>query len=296
MAPEPIPSQRTHVRARDGRQLEVLVAGEPERGTIIVHHGTPSSAELFCPLVATGAERGLRHVAYSRPGYGHSDRHAGRTVADCVPDVEAIADSLGIERFYTSGGSGGGPHALACAALLPERVIAAASIAGVAPRHAEGLDWSAGMGQENLDEFAAADAGEEPLRIYLLGEASALLNTTGEQLYTALGDLLSDVDRAVLTGEYAEHLSSSVRGALAPGVDGWLDDDLAFMRDWGFDVGSLRVPVSIWQGRQDRFVPPTHGEWLGGHAAGAKVHLRDSDGHLSLALGAYGEVLDELLQ
>ena len=283
------------VRASDGRRLDVVTAGDGTRGTVIVHHGTPGAAALFGPLVAAGSQRGLRHVSYSRPGYGGSDRREDRSVASCATDVAAVADAVGAERFYTAGWSGGGPHALACAALLGDRVLAAASIAGVAPRHAEGLDWSAGMGEENIEEFAAADAGAEPLEAFLVAAQQSFGTVTAEQIQAALGDLLSEVDRAALTGAYADHLAETVRAALQPGIWGWFDDDLAFMRDWGFDLGDITVPTAVWQGAQDRFVPYSHGEWLAAHVAGAHAELRPDHGHLSLTVGSYGEILDQLV-
>lgn len=278
-----------------GRRLEVEVAG-PEDGTMLVFHaGTPSAGRLYAPHVDAGAERGLRHLTYSRPGYGESDRHAARTVADCAEDVAAIADELGAEQLFVIGASGGGPHALACAALLGDRVLAAASVAGVAPADAEGLDWLAGMGQENLDEFAAARAGEQPLLEFLKQNASELTNANGPELHAALGELLSDVDRSVLTGEFADYLATAVKVALSNSVWGWFDDDLAFLRHWGFDLQSITLPVTIWQGKQDRFVPFGHGEWLARHVPSAQLQLRPEQGHLSLTIGAYPEILDDLI-
>jgi pimeloyl-ACP methyl ester carboxylesterase len=278
----------------DGRRIDVELSG-PEGGRpLIFHTGTPMAGTVFAPLVQAGAERGLRHIAYSRPGYGSSDRHAGRTVADCVADVSAIVDELGIERFFTVGWSGGGPHALACAALLPERTIAAATLAGVAPRRASGLDWQAGMGDENLDEFTAAEAGEEQLRDYLHQQA-ALASVTGSELHAELGDLLSDVDRDVLSGDFADYLAGSMRAGLADGFSGWLDDDLAFIRDWGFPLEEVGRPVTIWQGHTDRFVPFAHGEWLAGHVSGARPQLLADHGHLSILIGSYDRVLDDLI-
>jgi pimeloyl-ACP methyl ester carboxylesterase len=278
----------------DGRRIDVEVSG-PEGGRpLIFHTGTPMAGTVFAPLVQAGAERGLRHIAYSRPGYGSSDRHAGRTVADCVADVAVIADELGIEDFFTVGWSGGGPHALACAALLPERTIAAATLAGVAPRRASGLDWQAGMGDENLDEFTAAEAGEEQLRDYLHQQA-ALASVTGSELHAELGDLLSDVDRDVLSGDFADYLAGSMRAGLADGFSGWLDDDLAFIRDWGFPLEEVGRPVTIWQGHTDRFVPFAHGEWLAGHVSGARPQLLADHGHLSILIGSYDRVLDDLI-
>jgi pimeloyl-ACP methyl ester carboxylesterase len=276
-------------------QLEVVLSGPDDGQALVFHTGTPSGGAMFPPLVDIGAERGLRHVVYSRPGYGRSDRCAGRSVADCAADVAAIADALGIERFFVAGGSGGGPHVLACAALLPERVIAAATIASVAPRFAEGLDWLAGMGEENLEEEAAAEAGEAQLLAFLEPFREKMMSATGSELYAVLGDLLSDVDRGVLTGEYADYLAEGGRAGLAPGVYGWFDDDLAFIRDWGFDVRDVSRPVTIWQGGQDRMVPPAHGEWLAAHVPGARARLLPDHGHLSLALALYGEILDDLI-
>ncbi len=288
-------ADRFQVTGPRGR-LDVEVSGPRDGRALVFHSGTPSGGTMYGPLVDLGAERGLRHVVYSRPGYGSSDRCAGRSVADCALDVAAIADALGIERFFTAGGSGGGPHALACAALLPERVIAAATIASVAPRHADGLDWLEGMGQENLDEVAAAEAGEEELLAFIEPIREEMMAATGTELYAVLGDLLSEVDRSALTGEYADYIADSGRVGLAAGVYGWLDDDMALMRDWGFELEDISGPVTIWQGAQDRMVPFAHGEWLAAHVPGAQARLLSGHGHLSLALAHYGELLDDLIE
>jgi pimeloyl-ACP methyl ester carboxylesterase len=287
-------ADRVLVTGPRGRMLDVECSGPEDGRALVLQTGTPGAGIVFGPLVQTGAERGLRHVAYSRPGYGRSDRHEGRTVADCAGDVTAIVEELGIERFYTVGWSGGGPHALACAALLPERTIAAATIGCVAPRGSD-LEWSGGMGVENLEEFAAAEIGGQRLRDYLEEQAAALLGANGPGLQAVLGDLLSDVDRRTLTGEFADYLCASDREGLADGVWGWFDDDVAFVSDWGFELGRIVRPVTVWQGEQDRFVPFTHGRWLAEHISGARCRLRAGHGHLSLAVGSYAEILDDLL-
>jgi pimeloyl-ACP methyl ester carboxylesterase len=259
----------------DGRRLAVEVAG-PEDGDVVVYHtGTPGAGSLYTPLLEAGAERGLRHVSYARPGYGGSDRQPGRTIADCAHDVAAIADALGVERFYTTGHSGGGPHALACAAMLPDRVSSAATTAGVAPFDAEGLDWLAGMGQENLDEFAAQEAGDSQLQAFLERSAEEFGSLSGDQVIAALGDLISE--------------------ALRNGIWGWFDDDKATVADWGFDLAGIEAPVTIWQGEEDRMVPFAHGKWLADHVSGAKARLLAGEGHLSLEVGSYGAVLDDLV-
>jgi len=283
------------VTAPGGRRLEVEVDGPPDGLLLISHTGTPGGGLLYEPRVRAGAERGIRHATYSRPGYGRSERDAGRTVADCAADVAAIADALGATELLIEGGSGGGPHALACAALLPERVLAAASVAGVAPYGADGLDWLAGMGQENIDEFGAAVAGGDALSDHLQRMATELRHADAAKLHETLGDLLSAVDAATLTGEFAQYLADSSERALENGVWGWFDDDLAFLSGWGFALSSIVRPVSIWHGSDDRFVPVSHGEWLAAHVPGARVRLLPGQGHLSIAVGNYGEILDDLL-
>ena len=234
-------------------------------------------------------------MAYSRPGYGGSDRRARRTVADCAQDVAAIADELGIERFYTVGWSGGGPHALACAALLGDRVLAAATLAGVAPYRAEGLDWLDGMGDENIEEFASAGAGEVELAAFLETAAKDIVGVDADQLRDALGGLITAVDRAALSGEMGEYMVQSTDIGLGGGISGWLDDDLAFTADWGFELGAITRPVTVWQGRQDRMVPFAHGPWLADHIPGAQARLLPEEGHLSLVVDRYEDVLDELV-
>jgi pimeloyl-ACP methyl ester carboxylesterase len=279
----------------DGRVLEVALAGPPDGLPLFSHHGTPGAAEMFDPLVAVGAERGMRHITYSRPGYGASSRQPGRTVASCVTDVAAVADALGYDRFYSVGGSGGGPHSIACAVLLPDRVIAAASIASPAPADADGLDWTAGMGQENVEELAATRAGDHELQDYLERQVEQMLGATGEQIIAALGDLVSDADRRALSGELAEFIVRETNHSLSSGVWGWFDDDRAFLGDWGFDLSDIRAPLSVWHGGQDRFVPIAHGEWLATRLK-ADGHLLRDEGHLSLSLGSYGDILDGLLE
>jgi pimeloyl-ACP methyl ester carboxylesterase len=215
-----------------GRRLDVLTDGPADGPALVFHSGTPSAAVPFRPLTEAAAARGLRLVTWSRPGYGGSDAAPGRSVADVSSDTAAVLDALAIDEFVTLGWSGGGPHALACAALLPRRCRAAATIAGVAPCTAEGLDWMAGMGAENVEEFSLAILGEESLTPYLNAHAEVLRRVTGADVAESLGGLCSSVDRASLTGEFAEYVAAQFRRAVARGVAGWRDDDLAFTRDW----------------------------------------------------------------
>jgi pimeloyl-ACP methyl ester carboxylesterase len=278
----------------DGRSLELVVAGPSEGMPLVLHHGTPGAAVTFDRLVDAAARHGLRTVVYARPGYGRSTARPGRSVADAAADVTVVLDALGAAEFVTVGWSGGGPHALAAAALLPDRCRGAATIAGVAPCGAQGLDWLAGMGAENVAEFGAALAGEQPLSDYLEKEAAGLAGVQAREVAAALGDLVSDVDRAAITGDFAEYLAASFRTSVSTGIAGWRDDDLAFAKDWGFALDAVAVPVTIWQGDQDRMVPYEHGRWLADHVAGARGRLLAGEGHLTLGIAKFDEVLAEL--
>jgi pimeloyl-ACP methyl ester carboxylesterase len=283
-----------NVPVADGRVLDVVLLGPEDGVPVFVHHGTPGTAGMFGALVAVGAEKNLRHITYSRPGYGGSTRQPGRTVADCVTDVAAIADALGYERFYSLGGSGGGPHSIACAALLADRVISAAAIATPAPLDAEGLDWTAGMGEENVAEIAAVRAGDRELKEYIEDEAAKMRRATPADIVALFGDIISEVDRGVVTGAYADWLAEQCADSVAAGVWGWFDDDRALFSDWGFALDEVVAALTIWHGAEDRFVPVAHGRWLAEHT-GARPELRPEAGHLSIAISSYGDVLDGLL-
>jgi pimeloyl-ACP methyl ester carboxylesterase len=278
------------LRAPDGRTLEYLEAGVPGGPVLIAHHGTPGSARFHRGEVEAAERLGTRLVTYSRPGYAGSSPRPDRSIADAAADVAAILDALGADRFATYGVSGGGPHALACAALLPERCAAAATVAGVGPADAPDLEFMAGMGPGNIEEFGTAMKGREPLESLLRDEAAGLTSVTPEQLREAAAPHLSDIDAAALTGELAEHMHATIAGGLASGVDGWVDDDLAFARPWGFDVGAITVPVSVWQGDRDLMVPGAHGRWLSANVAGAEAHLLEQEGHLTLFANRIGDI------
>jgi pimeloyl-ACP methyl ester carboxylesterase len=284
------------VRLPDGRELEILLQGADEGTLLIFHHGSPGAAVPFGPFDGAAARRGIVLALPSRAGFGGSTRPEGRTVASAAADAGALADHLGHERFLTAGWSGGGPHALACAAMLPDRVMAAATIAGVAPYDAEGLDWTAGMGEDNRIEYPTAARDPQELLTWMQPQVEVMATIRPEGIVTALRSLISGVDEAQVTGGFGEMLADSFHRAFRNGPWGWYDDDLAFVGDWGFDLTSVRVPVSIWQGREDLMVPFAHGEWLADHIPGARSRLRTEHGHLSLAVGAIGEILDDLLE
>jgi pimeloyl-ACP methyl ester carboxylesterase len=213
-----------------------------------------------------------------------------------VPDVTAILDHIGAPRCLVAGRSGGGPHALATAALLPERVAGALVIASSAPYEAASLNFLAGMGELNIELFGLALRGETALRPAHEATAHGIGANDSAAILHELRTLLPDVDRAVLTGEYAADIAANYAEALRPGVNGWVDDGLAFVRPWGFSVADIAVPTFLWHGTEDLFVPFAHGEWLAANVPGVTSHLINGDGHLSLAIGALDAMLTELVE
>jgi len=271
------------VTVDDGRTLAAAQWGDPDWLPVFSLHGTPGSRFGRHPDEAAVRDLGIRLVTYDRPGYGASTRHRGRRVVDCVPDVAAIADALGIERFAVTGGSGGGPHALAVAARLPQRVLRARCVVGVAPFAAEGLGFYARMDPENVKEFGLAEQGEAVLQPELERMAADSLERIARDPSKVLSDdwELDEADRAVLADPRMHTvMGEMVREAFRNGVWGWVDDDLAFLQSWGFDVSEIRVPVEVRYGAKDVLVPAAHGEWLARHVPNAEVTVVDEAGHL----------------
>jgi len=279
----------------DGRRLEVEVTGPQGGAVLLFHHGTPSGSHQSVALAAAAQRRGLRLVTWSRPGYGRSTRQPGRDVAAAAADAGCLLDALEARRCIVAGWSGGGPHALACGALLGDRVAAVACLAGVAPYDAAGLDFLDGMGQDNLEEFGAALAGEAALRAYLEPAGAGLADVQAAGVVAQMASLLPPVDRATLHGPFGDDLAAGFRQAVSTGVDGWLDDDLAFTRPWGFAPAQVDVPVSVWQGDADLMVPAAHGGWLAATLPQARPHLLAGPGHLSLLVDEVEAILDELV-
>jgi pimeloyl-ACP methyl ester carboxylesterase len=272
----------TIVRTPDGRALCVESGGDASGQPVLVHGGTPNSRHLADTWLEDAEARAIHLIGYDRPGYGGSTPHPGRTVADCANDVRTIANAFDSDRLAVWGISGGGPQALACAALLPDLVCAVAALASIAPFGAPGLDYFTGMGQDNVDDVTLFLDDPDAARKKHAKDRDDFLALTPAQLVEAWASLLSPADVAAVTDEFASFLVSSVQDGLAPGSQGWWDDDCAFMTGWGFSFEAIRVPVQLWHGAQDRFVPFQHGQWLSEHIPGVEAHLTDSDGHLTL--------------
>jgi pimeloyl-ACP methyl ester carboxylesterase len=282
------------ITLKDGRQLALSVSG-PEDGTpLIFQHMTPGAGVAPGAIERAAHARGLRVVSFARPGYRGSTRLPGRSVADAARDTEEVLDQLGISRCLIGGLSGGGPHALAAAAILPERVAAVLSIAGFAPCDQPDLDFLAGRGEGVRLEFELARQGEAALSPYLDALASSNGEAPPEALVAAVGSLLSAVDEAAAHGDFAPDLVVAFQEGLTSSVRGWLDDDLAINRPWGFAPQDITVPVFLWQGDQDLLVPEAHGRWLAKHIPGARLRFEVGEGHFSILAHA-GRMIDDLV-
>jgi pimeloyl-ACP methyl ester carboxylesterase len=274
----------------DGRTLAIEEAGDPNGRPVLVHNGTPNSRHLYPPATINAAVRGLRLISYDRPGYGGSTPQPGRTVADCAADVRAICAGLGIGRLAMWGISGGGPHVLACAALLPDLVTAVASLASPAPMDAEGLDWYDGMGELNADDTRLFLRDPEAARAKMESDREEMMVASAADTLDMMKTLVSPADAAVLKDSVADFLVYCDREGLAPGSEGWWDDAVAHSSPWGFDLSAISVPVLLMHGRQDRFVPFGHGQWLAAHIPGVEARLFDHDGHATLMVNRISEV------
>ncbi|WP_416971209.1 alpha/beta fold hydrolase [Streptomyces sp. 4F14] len=272
---------RTEVFTGDGRRLAVEIAGDPRGFPVFLLHGTPGSRIGPAPRPMLLYHQRVRLITYDRPGYGSSDRLPGRSVAHVAEDVAAIADALGVERFAVAGRSGGGPHALACAALLPGRVTRVAVLVSLAPRDAAGLDWFAGMAASNVHEYAQALVGPDRLAASLR-ERSLAIRADPRKLLSQLRWELTESDlRVIADAGIRDMLVRSYAEALSVSADGWVDDALSFCSPWGFDLDAISVPVLLWHGEQDVFAPASHTRWLAEHIPGRTVVVHPRAAHFA---------------
>lgn len=275
-----------------GRVLDVRVSGPVDGPLMIWHHGTPGCSHQGSEKQRILHERGVRLATYTRAGAAGSTRNRGRTVADVAADMAAVADHLGADRFLTGGQSGGGPHALATGALLPDRVLAVLAVCAVKPYVGQ-PDFLDGMGADNIEEFTLALEGEDALMPFLERARAGILEADAAGVIRTLDTLLPDVDRAVLSGDLGEDLVRNLQGG-ARELYGWCDDDLAFTSHWGFELDEIRVPTYLWQGSADLMVPFHHGEWLAAKIPGVVPHLEQGEGHLSIQVRMFDRMVEEL--
>src|ERR1022692_2732822 len=278
------------VRTAGGRRLCVEVFGDPDGIPIFLLHGTPGSRLGPRPRGQVLHRLGVRLITFDRPGYGRSDRLPGRRGAGVAAGVEAIADKYGLDRFAVVGRSGGGPHALACAALLPRRTTRAAVLVGLAPHGADGLDWFDGMAKSNVMEFTAAVTGYDGIAARLKPAADTI-RANPASLIASLQAELPDPDRRVVADSgIRSMLMATYAEALRTSAYGWIDDALAFCSPWGFDPAAVTIPVLVWHGARDVFSPASHARWLADRIPGATVVVQPGAAHFG-ALHVLPDVL-----
>lgn len=288
MTREPVTVE--YVTTDDGRQLAVDVTGAPDGYPVFLLHGTPGSRNGPKPRGIVLYRLGLQLICYDRPGYGGSDRNEGRTVRDAAGDVATIADKMGFDRFAVVGRSGGGPHALACAAVTPERVSSTAVLVSLAPSDAVGLDWYYGMNRQNVREYGTADV-DVPALLTDLTSCAEQARRDPRRFIGLIESGLSEPDERVV-GDVALRrlLLDTYTEALRQGADGWIDDVLAFRKPWEIELTKITSRVLLWHGEDDRFSPVNHTRWLGHHIPQAQVEVQSGIGHFGAV-----EVLPEIL-
>jgi pimeloyl-ACP methyl ester carboxylesterase len=278
------------IRTPDGRILAVDVTGAPRGLPVFLMHGTPGSRSGIKPRGIVLYRLGIRLICYDRPGYGRSDRHQDRRVVDAAGDVKTIADALGIKRFAVVGRSGGGPHALAVAAMLPDLVTRAGVLVSLAPMDAPGLDWFDGMSESNVDEYQRADQDRAALQASLT-ELATRMRQDPDSHVEFLGKELTPPDRRVLQNVMMrKQITDSYREGVLDSPHGWIDDALAFRSPWGFDLDAIQVPVRLWHGADDRFSPSAHTRWLASRIPNATVRVEPRMGHFAAV-----EILPDML-
>ena len=275
----------------DGRELEILDNGINSECAIVFHHGTPDHASTWSDWLEDAATLGIRAISYSRAGYGTSDRNPGRSVISNNKDISQLLDGKNISTFVSIGQSGGGPHSLAT--TCESRNVGAISLAGVAPFGVEDLNFLEGMGPENHDEFGAALKGEASIEEWMNLNAVAFKNVTGADIIEAFGGLIGNADKAALRAGSAEKMAASTRSGLAVSFDGWIDDDLVFVKPWGFELEAITKPVYLWQGDDDFMVPHAHSYWLEKHIPTATLIFKAGEGHISLGIKYRADILQQ---
>ncbi len=277
----------------DGRELQYLDNATSSDQAVVFHHGTPGHSSMWSPWLSRLATAGINAIAISRPGYGSSSRQSNREVFSITSDITELLNSLGVKKFVSIGWSGGGPHSLAT--TFEPRNVGAITLAGVGAYGVSDLNFLEGMGQENHDEFGAALAGETSVRNWLIENASAMQTVSGDDIREAFGGLIGVADKAVLEGDYAEEMAASMRAGIEGNFDGWIDDDIAFIKDWGFDLAKISKPVHLWQGDDDLMVPHSHSKWLEKHIPTSQLRFIPGQGHISLGINYQEEIIEQAL-
>lgn len=282
--------ESAYFKLSDGRNLELLVGDGNEGTAIVFHHGTPSCSLAWKSWIARLENVGIRGIAYSRAGYFTSDRNIGRDVVSINADIAEVMDHYAIDSYISVGWSGGGPHALASA--LDPRCNLIVILAGVGMYGQSDLDFLAGMGEENVDEFGTAVLGETQLNAWMETNGGAFKTITGPELRNTISSLFSKSDIVTMQQtDFSDALADNFRHSLDESFSGWIDDDIAFTKDWGFNLDQVKIPVSIFQGDEDLMVPGAHGRWLHKHIPHSTLRLLQGEGHLTFFSSSQDEIL-----
>ena len=263
----------------DGRSLAYVERGAADGIPVLACHGTPGTRLARHRDPAIYDRHGVRWIAYDRPGYGLSDPLPGRSVADAPADVAAIADELGLDRFSVVGGSGGAPHALACGAVLGDRVLRVGAVVTPAPPDDESFDFFEGLADLNVKEFAAALEGPEAIEAFLQAYVDGIRADVDAVIEQILSELPEIDRRRVSRPETRAIMKESFTEAVRQGSRGWADDDLAFAKPWGFDLEDVTVETRVWQGELDVLAPRPHGEYVASRLPNARFELLQGGGH-----------------
>ena len=278
-------------KLKDGRDYDYLANNVESKSAILFHHGTPGDCTVWFSWVSGLST--VRAIAASRPGYGLSSRRRGRNVASDIDNNSELLDHFGIEKFVSIGWSGGGPHALNM--TRHPKNVGAITLAGVGEWGNDDLNFLAGMGPENHEEFGAALAGETEIENWMIKNSPAFKTVTGADLISSFGGLIGDADKKALTPKVADEDAAVYRRALSMGYYGWQDDDLAFVQSFGFELSKIDKPVLVWQGDDDFMVPREHSNWLAKHISTAKLNFVPGHGHISLVQSYREEIINQAL-
>ena len=276
---------------KDGRDYDYLANNVESKSAILFHHGTPGDCTVWSSWVSGLST--VRAIAASRPGYGLSSRRRGRNVASDIDNNSELLDHFGIEKFVSIGWSGGGPHALNM--TRHPKNVGAITLAGVGEWGNDDLNFLAGMGPENHEEFGAALAGETEIENWMIKNSPAFKTVTGADLISSFGGLIGEADKKALTPKVADEDAAVYRRALSMGYYGWQDDDLAFVQSFGFELSKIDKPVLVWQGDDDFMVPREHSNWLAKHISTAKLNFVPGHGHISLVQSYREEIINQAL-
>jgi len=279
----------------DGRSLEYEEHGEPAAYTVLFHHGMPGSVVFMPTVLGPLVDAGFHVITYSRPGYGGSSPHDGRSVLDTARDCVELLTHLAVDHYLTVGWSAGGPHALALAALDPGRVAGVLLIASFAPFEAPLPEFTEGMGAQNVVQFQSAIQGQTAMRETIRQMVTAIRDRSSADVAGEMSSLLPAADAAAMAGPYGADNEANMGYGLSDGEEGWISDLAALTSDWGFEIASVSTAVDVWHGEDDLMVPVSHGRWLSGRLTSARLHSVPDHGHVSIAVGGLDAKIDSLM-